>query len=362
MDARPSTARGYDTAMQDTGPFAAALIRAGTPAYAASAARRIVERQGANGFPFDLRKEGLSARLRDLSAALSDGNPALFAEQVRWNRAAYDARQVPVDRLREELEALREVFREELPDGPRGTVAAYLDAALDALDRPAPEEPRLDAGTQAGRTALSYVAALLEGDRREALRIVLEAVRSGTLSTEALIVDVLLPAQRELGRMWHANEISVAEEHFVTITTQAAMDRAMAYAKLAEPVGRTVLIAAAAGDVHDIGLQAAAHLYEIDGWRVVLLGADLPRHEIAQAVEHFEPDLLALGATIGWQRAAVAEAIAEARAARPVKVLVGGLAFHGDDALWKRVGADAFARTLRDGIAVGRKLVGLPPR
>ena len=345
--------------MQDAGQFAAALIRAGTPAYAASAARRLVESQAQTGFTFDLWKQGLAARLRDLTAALTDGNPALFADQIRWNRTAYDAREVSSDLLRDELKALREVFVEELPDGARVTVGEYLDVALGALDEPESSEVPLDAKSLEGRLALRYMTALLEGDRREALRLVVGTARDKTLTPQAIVLDVLLAAQRELGRMWHANEISIAEAHFITLTTQSAMDRVMSFADYAEANGKTVVVAAAEGDVHDIGLQAAAHLFEIDGWRVVLLGADLPSSDVAQAMDHFKPDLLALGATIGWQRAALSGAIEASRKIHPVKVLVGGLAFHSDDTLWRRVGADGFARTLVEGVSVGRKLVGL---
>lgn len=362
MRERVSTAtRGYDGRMQDAGQFAAALIRAGTPAYAASAARRLLERQGSDAFPLELWRESLAARLRDLTAALAEGDPSSFVEQIRWNRAAYAARSVDEENLRHELEALREVFREELPGAARSTADEYLDVALDALSHPLTAVERLDPADERSRLALRYVTALLEGDRREALRLVLEPVRKGELAPARLMLDVLLPAQRELGRMWHAGEIGVAEEHFVTRTTQSAMDRALAYAEPAPSNGKTVLIAAATGDAHDLGLQAVAHLFELDGWRVVLPGADLPAREIAEAVSRFQPDLLAIGATLGWQRAALAETVREARAAHPVRVLVGGLAFHGEEAQWRRAGADGFAASAPDAVAIGRELVGLPP-
>ncbi len=42
-------------------------------------------------------------------------------------------------------------------------------------------------------------------------------------SVGELYLNVLLPAQAELGRMWLAGEINVAEEHFASQATRMVM-------------------------------------------------------------------------------------------------------------------------------------------
>ena len=77
----------------------------------------------------------------------------------------------------------------------------------------------------------SCLLALLEGDRRRARELVF-AANGMELSIPRKYLEVLLPAQSEIGRMWLANEITVAEEHFATATTRSAMAQLLAQAPL----------------------------------------------------------------------------------------------------------------------------------
>ena len=68
--------------------------------------------------------------------------------------------------------------------------------------------------------------------------------------------------------MWLANEINVAEEHFASHTTKMVMAQLLPHATIQPSNGKTMLAAAVAGNQHDIGLQAVADFFEMDGWGV----------------------------------------------------------------------------------------------
>jgi methanogenic corrinoid protein MtbC1 len=343
--------------------LAASLIEASREAYAGLAAARLAggARPPADGA---LVRRDLAARQRDLVVALRERRPEHFARQVTWSAVAFAARGVPGTLLVDGLEALRDVLADELPERARAPVARCLDEALQAIEAAAPDAPGppgLEAEGDAARLAVEYLCALLQGERRRAAELLEGAVGSGRLTVEEALLDVLVPAQREIGRMWHVDEIGVAEEHFATATTRRAIDRLTALSTARAPNGRCVLAAGAPGDLHAIGLQIAASLFELDGWRVIELGPDVPADELVLAARHFKPDLVALSATLGWQRSALQQTIGALRTASRARVLVGGSAFAEDDALWRSVGADGRARDLREAIAAGRALVGLPP-
>ncbi len=58
-----------------------------------------------------------------------------------------------------------------------------------------------------------FVAAQLAGDRREALRLVVEdGVRRGARVLD-LQARVIRAAQSEIGVLWQRNQISIAQEH-----------------------------------------------------------------------------------------------------------------------------------------------------
>jgi methanogenic corrinoid protein MtbC1 len=84
---------------------------------------------------------------------------------------------------------------------------------------PSPQ-PRDDArgGDALVPLAADYLAALLAGEREAALRLVADAAEQGT-DVRRLYEDVLAPVQREIGRLWQRDEITVATEHYCTAVT-----------------------------------------------------------------------------------------------------------------------------------------------
>ena len=126
-----------------------------------------------------------------------------------------------------------------------------------------------------------------------------------------------MPAQVEVGRMWHIGEINVAEEHFASATTKTVMAQLMARAQFSPSNGKTMLAAAVAGNQLDIGPQAVADFFEMDGWRTVQLGADVPTGDIVKSVDFFGVDMLGLSASQSTQLETVRETIKAVRLAQP---------------------------------------------
>ena len=147
----------------------------------------------------------------------------------------------------------------------------------------------------------------------------------------------------------------------VTSATQRTMS-VIATAAARQPAnGRTVVVAAVAGNVHDVGLRALADLYQLAGWRVIFVGSDVPMQDLPTMLAFFEADLLMLGATLATHVPRVEQAIRSIRerCERPVKVVVGGAAFDEAPDLWQKIGSDAYASAIDQAIDVGGRLVGL---
>jgi len=351
-------------------PFLAQILDTSAAGYAVLATERLLSRRPgvADRFAPHPRlawKDNLTGRLRDLADAVEQGRPHLFIDQVVWAKIAFASRAVPLDDLRESLVALREVLAEELPPDEREGPLAIIDDSLVALERAPSDEPSaLRVDTAEGKLAAKYVLALLEGDRRKASSLVLNAVDAGSLAVADAYLKVLVPAQEELGRMWHMNEITVAEEHFVTATTKMIMAQLLARAPVAPPTGRTAVCSAVEGDTHDIGLHVASDFLEMAGWRVVFLGNNMPPGDLVQAVHDFRADVPALSATLPSQRRSVARTIRLLRehpAAGSTPVLVGGRAFASDDQAWRDVGADACAAAAADAVDAATRLASARP-
>ena len=143
-------------------------------------------------------------------------------------------------------------------------------------------------------------------------QLVLDGSTPG-LTIPQIYLEVILPAQEEIGRMWVANEITVAEEHFATATSRTILAQLLARAPIRPSNGKTVMTAAVAGNRHDIGLQVVCDFFEMDGWRAIHLGADVPIGDLVAAVDGFQVDLLALSAAQSRHLEALRETIAAVR-------------------------------------------------
>lgn len=303
------------------------------------------------------------ARLLDLAAAVLAGSPEVFGTQMAWSKTAFRARGVPVDDLRASLDTLHEVLNHETPPDDRGELARYFQAAWSALiATPDEPPPRVSVRTPEGELAARYVATVLEGDRLAACDLVMNAVRGG-LSAVSAYLSVLAPAQQELGRLWHLNELTVAEEHFATATTVMLMSQIMSVAPRRPRDGRIALAACVQGNTHDIGIRMVADLLEMDGWRAIPLGADVPTDELPEAAAMFGAHLAALSVSMPTQFQEAQDTIAGLRQRGPagLRILVGGGGFLGAGEVWRRWGADGWAATAADAPMEASRLVP-PPR
>ena len=108
-----------------------------------------------------------------------DGRSTLSSRCVGPARRS-GARDIPPGALRARLGALRQVFDEQLPADLAPLAKGYVDRALAEFDgEPAGLNRRLTAETPAERLAATYLLAILEGDRRKALGLILQAADMG---------------------------------------------------------------------------------------------------------------------------------------------------------------------------------------
>lgn len=192
-------------------------------------------------------------------------------------------------------------------------------------------------------TQREYFKAVRDGDRRRAFAAIDGARQSGADIAE-LYLDVLQPSLREVGRLWQANEMTVADEHMATAISQMVMARLYADMTVGATTGARSVVAACAGtERHDVGLRMVCDLLERAGWDVTYLGSSVPNDALVKFVREWRPDTVALSATIAphlAQLRAVISTIRETMGSDAPCIVVGGRPFMDDPALAKRIGAD----------------------
>jgi len=288
----------------------------------------------------------LQQRLMELSVALAAGDNGLFAARLAWSRSAMQARGLTTEDLDTSLVALRASLADQLDKEAGAAALDCIDQAMRLMAKVSQSKlaPVLDAGIALDRLALQYVQTVVAGNVLPGMQLVLDAVQHGVSVADAYL-RVLLPAQYEVGRLWHLNQLSVSEEHLVSYTTQRLMAVLSHQAQRKPDNGFTAVAGAVAGNVHDIGIRAIAYLLEIDGWRTIYLGSDIPKEELPNTLETYQADVLLLSVALTSQLSATTRSIKTIRenCPYPVKILVGGNGLSERADMWREMAADGYA-------------------
>lgn len=295
-----------------------------------------------------------------LAQSVAVRRSSLFASSVRWTCESFRSRDMQKTDLVQNTECLRDVLGQELPP-PVGKVAVdHVSAAIEELNLPDTESGMNDSSDgKHNKLVLDYLKAVLESNRAEAESMILSEMTNGIPLPEIYEV-ILAPAQARLGRMWHRGQITVADEHLGSATTQAVMSQLRPHFQRNASNNRTVVGTSTPGDFHEIGLRMVTDLFEFDGWNVVYLGANTPVTDIIEILERHNADLLALSVSTSLSLRDAAMLIEDLRATRAIaktNVLVGGTPFAVVPDLWRELGADGYAESAREAVALGNQLV-----
>jgi methanogenic corrinoid protein MtbC1 len=195
----------------------------------------------------------------------------------------------------------------------------------------------------------------VRGDRHSASRLILDEAERGT-SVRDIYLFVFQPVLREVGRLWHSNQIGVAQERYCTTCTQFTMSQLYPRIFSVRRNGLRMVAASVAGDLHEIGLRMVSDFFEMEGWDAFYLGANTPISCILQQVAERSPQVLAISATMTFHLHTVAELIAATRTAgNAPRILVGGGPFNSVPGLWKDVDADGYAADAAAAVAMARR-------
>ena len=203
-------------------------------------------------------------------------------------------------------------------DDPVAAFANYFKAK-----GAAPKKPVERAGTPVERLP-RYI---LDGSK-EGLIEDLEAVRLGGMSPLDIINGPLMEGMKEVGRLFNANELIVAE----VLQSAEAMKAAVSHLekfmeKTSDSRKGKVILATVKGDVHDIGKNLVEIILSNNGYEVVNLGIKVPPERLIEAYREHRPDLIGLSGLLvksAQQMVATAKDLTASGVAAPM--LVGGAA------------------------------------
>jgi methanogenic corrinoid protein MtbC1 len=113
--------------------------------------------------------------------------------------------------------------------------------------------------------------------------------------TETVLLEILLPALKEIGEQWQQGSASIAQEHFATALVTRRLEALIASAPAPMQPG-VVMLACPESEIHTLPILALGLLLRRRGLKVVYLGANVPSGQLEAAAASVKPALVILSA------------------------------------------------------------------
>lgn len=200
------------------------------------------------------------------------------------------------------------------------------------------------------------------GDRVRCAALV-ERLRADGLQPDSVLMDLVAPAARYLGRQWEDDRLD-----FMAVTLGLVLMHEVIHAlgyeiqdgPQASSAVLRVMLASAPGSQHVLGLSIVSEFFRKASWQVVLeVSPSSP--ELCRAVHNEWFDLLGLSVGLDTQLPELPGLIARLRQASrnpDVPVLLGGPVFMSGELRAQAFGAQAICLDPRESLKVARELVG----
>ncbi len=184
--------------------------------------------------------------------------------------------------------------------------------------------------------------AVIDLDHLGAAPLAREALAAGVPPAK-IISEGLSRGMREVGEKFKCGEMYMPEVLVACDAYYAGLDEVRPRLESSAALGArgTIVLGTIYGDIHSVGKDVAAPVFQAAGYRVIDLGVDVPAEKFIEAIRSHKPQLVGLGtymtATFLHARDLV-QAFEEAGVRAKVKVICGGPAVDADRA--RALGAD----------------------
>jgi MerR family transcriptional regulator, light-induced transcriptional regulator len=295
--------------------------------------------------------------LHYLSQAIAANRKKMFVDYVGWAKIMLYSRGIDPASLGDNLESMAHVLRLKSPRHCRSTFAQFIRSASAQLPKLPDTLPSfIDPTNPFSELANSYLKSLLLLNRDDAISLTLQQLERG-LTIQDLFKHVIYPVQREVGRLWQENRITVLQEHYCTAATDLLIAR-LKHKTRGVPRSVTALAVCPDGEEHSLGIKMFSDLLEADGWRVAYIGPKCPSTDVLQHVKAYSVDLVAISVATPLNLSNTRDLITRIKSLEhPPSILIGGAAVNSNPELWKHLAADGASADVSDGVDMANRLV-----
>jgi uroporphyrinogen decarboxylase len=318
----------------------------GTPQQVKDEVRRRVDDFGPGG-------GFVAAAVHNIQANVPPENVLAMWEAVR-EYGAYETDNAPGRRP--------ESYWENYPEAPAVEVRSASPDARIAGRALTPEEAAtlMEAKTELPPALARMRDGIIDGSPPLAIAAAEEALAEGIPATQ-IINDVVIPAMEIVGERFECGEYFLPEMMASALGTQGIMKllRPLLAESGSKPLANAV-IGTVKGDLHDIGKNLVAMMWEGAGFNVIDLGPDVPADKFIAAIQENNAALVGMSALLTTTMPMMAQtitAIENAGLRDQVKIMLGGAGV--TQGFVDEIGADGYAPDASAAVRKARELLAL---
>jgi 5-methyltetrahydrofolate--homocysteine methyltransferase len=214
---------------------------------------------------------------------------------------------------------------------------------------------------EAFRAALGQ--ALETGNEARGVELARAALESG-LKPTFLFVEGIQPLLYEVGKRFERLEIFLPDLMKAAKVIKAMQREVLEPAIVASSEQATelglVVLGTCQGDIHDIGKNMVGLMLQVNGFKVVDLGTDVPVQTFIKAARENNAQIIGVSSLLTPSMPYMADLVERLKGLGlrdKFKVIVGGAPV--TDSYAQRIGADAYGADAVEAVRICRRLVGL---
>lgn len=181
------------------------------------------------------------------------------------------------------------------------------------------------------------------------------------LDIQSVINDYMIKAMEEIGARFQNQKAYVPELLMAARAMKGSLELLKPHMKdeNMKTAGK-IIIGTVFGDLHDIGKNLVASMFEGCGFEVINLGVNIPDSKFVEAVKQEKPDILCLSAlltTTMVNMKTVIDALEKAGLRDQVKVMVGGAPVN--EMFANQIGADGYSSNANTAVIKAKELLAI---
>lgn len=298
--------------------------------------------------------------LNFLEEAMTMELPEMYSNYILWAATMLKSRNIPETDLEENLDYVQKAIHEILGSEFSNITKGYINIAKEKLLEKNEEIKSFITDENPLKNEVTkYLDYLLNGKRHEATQLITDLISQG-ISIKDIYQYIFQISQYEVGQLWQCNKITVAHEHYCTAATQQIMSGLYSYIFSSNRNGKTLVACSISGELHELGIRMVTDFFEMEGWDTYYLGANMPENQLQLALKEYKADILALSVTLPThvsKSVSLIDSLRNKDEFKNLKIMVGGYPFITNPNLWKKVGADAFAKNATEAISKANELI-----